>query len=266
MKDEDDYIVLTKEERQLADQLDAEILRERVVANVELTPYLRNRLDKEYYKRAKRRLRYEKLKVSNPEALRNQAREKYHRHKDRIRQSQRQYYKNERAEILAQKQGYYRTNRDEILQKRKENYVPHPKEMSDDPIAKYNNEKSQRHYSEHKDEINRRRKAKRQEIMEIWNNMTAKTFRMSNGTECVLYVIKQKDINFSATGIGYRISQVVDMTSTPTSINQTGVTIPFSYVFEEIDITTDIVTDSHFISLNMIRKNHSWFFLEEQEE
>lgn len=265
-EDWDEDIVLTEEERRLSAELDKDILRERVMAGVEMTTYLHNRVDKERYGKAKRRQYHETAKRRNPEAVTRYGRESYARHKEKRLAHNRAYYDANREEILAQKQGYYRTYKDEILAQHKDNYVPHPVEVIDSKLAEYRRQKSKRSYQNRKDEISARRKAKRQAIKELWNNVTKQTFVMNDKTKQELYVVKQKSINFPATGIGYQISQVIDPMSTPTSVNKNGATFPFKYVYEEINLEFDSVVCAHFISMNTIRKNYGWFLLEDDNE
>lgn len=263
--DENEDIVLTKEERDLSNEMDREILRERVVAGVDLTTYVHKRVDKDLYDKAKKRLYYESAKKKNPEALLQSGRRNYAKHKEQRLAQSKIYYNNNREEILAQKQGYYRTNQDKILAQRKENYIAHPREVLDTDLAEYRRNKSNRSYQNCKEEISARRKAKRQATKELWKNVQKKIFTIGT-KQYELYVVKQKCMNYAATGIGYRISQVIDPMSTPTSINKTGATFPFKYVYEELDLEFDSVTTACFVSLNTIRKNYQWFLLEDEEE
>lgn len=257
MKDE--RIVLTKEERELSYQLDAEILRERAVAGVELTTYLHDRVDKEQYKRAKRRLYHETAKKKNPEAVRRYARNSYHKHKEQIRQKQKQYYEYNREEILEQKQGYYQTNRDEILQKRRDSYIPHPVEVIDSELAEHRRQKSKVSYHKNKDSINAKRRDTRKAIKELWKNMNKKTFTMDSGLVCDLIIVEQKSMNYAPTNIEHRISKVIDTDSTPISLTKTRVTFGFKFVFEEIDLNRNAVVSARFISPNVLNRDYSWY-------
>lgn len=160
--DDDEDIILTQEERDLSDELDRSIQRERVMTGVEMTPYLRHRIDKENYDKAKRRMYHERAMMKNPESVRDSGRKNYYRHRVQRRSQQKEYYDANRNEILAQKQGYYRTNRDVILAQRKQNYMSHPREVLNTELAEYHRQKSNESYQNNKEVIVARRKAKRQ--------------------------------------------------------------------------------------------------------
>lgn len=251
--------VLTKEERDFSYELDAEILRERAVAGVDLTTYIHNRIDKEDYTRAKRRLYHENAMKKNPEAVRKYARDSYHRHKEERRQRQKEYYDENREEILDQKQGYYQTNRDEILQKRKDSYISHPVEVIDSEIAEHRRQKSKRSYHNNKDNINKKRRHQRNAIKELWNKVTRQTFIMDNGSVVELLIVEQKSMNYASTNIEHRISKVVDFNSTPLTVARTRVSFGYKYVFEEIDMIRNTVVSSRFISPNALRRDYPWY-------
>jgi 2C-methyl-D-erythritol 2,4-cyclodiphosphate synthase len=256
---EDERIVLTKEERDFSYELDAEILRERAVAGVDLTTYVHDRVDKEEYKRAKRRLYHENSMKKNPEAVRKSARDSYHKHKEQRRQKQKQYYEYNREEILEQKQGYYQTNRDEILQKRRDSYIPHPVEVIDSELAEHRRQKSKVSYHKNKDSINARRRDTRKAIKELWNNMNKQTFTMDNGLVRELIVVEQKTMHYASTNIDHRISKVIDTDSTPISLTKTRVTFGFKFVFEEIDLNRNEVVSVRFISPNVLNRDYAWY-------
>lgn len=154
-------IVLTPEERQLSDDLDKEILRERMMAGVDMTTYIHNRLDKSEYVRARNRRYREKYYNQDPEKARAKGRENYARNKERHLKRSREYYQENKEEILDQKAGYYLTNREEILKKRKEAYIPHPRKVIDTPEAEAKRLRERERYQKNKEAINAKRREKR---------------------------------------------------------------------------------------------------------
>lgn len=257
--DDEEDIVLTQEERDLSDELDRSIQRERVMAGVEMTPYLHHRIDKEYYDKAKRRVYHERAMKKNPEAVRESGRKNYHNHRIQRRAQQKNYYDANQEEILAQKQGYYRTNRETILAQRQENYVPHPKEVKDTKLAEHRRQKSNRSYQNCRETIAVRRKAKRQATKELWSTVEKHYFTLDRGNKTIeVYVIKQKSRIYSST-VQYRISQVINPLDTPITVNKTGVTFPFRYIFEELDLELGRIVSVRTVSMNTIRKDYPWF-------
>ena len=160
-------IVLTPEERQLSDELDRQILRERTMAGVDMTPYIHNRLDKEEYTRARNKRYKEKYFKADPEKFRAAGRANYAKHREARIAHNHQYYQENREEILDQKAGYYQTHREEILEKRKQAYVPHPKQVIDTPEAELKRQREKERYQRNKDEINRKRREKRKQKKEL---------------------------------------------------------------------------------------------------
>lgn len=215
---------LTVAEYNLARELDEQITKDREQKPIDMTRYLRNRPDKEAYERERDRELDRARYWRNPE-----------KHREKALQ---QYY----------------NNRDEKLAKAKQRYIDNREELAT---------KSRQRYHSNKEQISETRRIRRQAMKEMWKNMMRQTFTMNDKTTKELYVVKQKSINFPTTGIGYQISQVVDLTSAPTSVTKNGVTLPFKYLYEEIDLETDEVTYAHFISLNTVQKNHKWFLVEE---
>lgn len=154
-------IVLTPEERQLSDDLDKEILRERMMAGVDLTPYIHNRVDKDEYIKARNREYREKYYSQDPEKARAQSRENYAKHRERYLKYSREYYQKNKEEILDQKAGYYLTNREEILRKRKEAYIPHPREVINTPEAEAKRLRERERYQRNKEAICKKKREKR---------------------------------------------------------------------------------------------------------
>lgn len=154
-------IILTPEERQLSDDLDKQILRERTMAGVDMTTYIHDRVDKDEYVKARNKRYKEKYYQQDPEKFRAKGRENYAKHREQRLQHNHEYYQENREEILDQKAGYYLTNREEILKKRKEAYIPHPKEVIDTPEAEAKRQRERERYQRNKAEINRKRREKR---------------------------------------------------------------------------------------------------------
>lgn len=204
---------------------DKRIMKDREPKPIDMTRYIHNRPDREAYVRERDRQLDHARYWRNPEKRRKQALESYRKH---------------RGKVLRRAHKYYTENCEEIKTKN-----------------------SQR-YHKNKEKINQQRREKRLEMKEKWKKVNIQAFTMSDGTIRHLAVIEQKSINFTATEIGYRISQVIDMTSTPISMGKSGVTFPYRYLYEEIDLNTDKVMESRYISLDTVKKKHQWYLVDDE--
>lgn len=88
--------------------------------------------------------------------------------------------------------------------------------------------------------------------------MVQQQFALNDGTKPKLWVVMQKSINYQATMIGYQISKVLDMENA--QADEDCCKIPYRWIYEEIDLTTDFVTYARYMGEEHIRKNYSWVF------
>lgn len=89
--------------------------------------------------------------------------------------------------------------------------------------------------------------------------MMQQTFALNDGTHPKLWVVLQKNINYTATMIGYQISKVLDIESI-TEVGEDTYKIPHRWIYEEIDLTTDSVIYARYMGEDNIRKNYPWVF------
>ena len=160
INDSDD---LTSFERELARENDKSILDSRGIT-YDCQSHKRQLKDVEpsLYKKAQRKHFHKKYYLRDPEKHRRLARLSYARNKEKRLDSSHNYYKTHREEILSNKRTYYQEHREKILEKRKKDYVPRERTLIDTPEAELKRQRERERYQKNKEEINRRRKERRQ--------------------------------------------------------------------------------------------------------